>query len=470
MRRPLPGVFALVFLYGCAAGDDGSSIAAADSGLADTTHPQDAGGDASALDSTTGDAPDPTDTTDSTDSTIEAAAETTPDALAEVTPDAPGETPAADAPSDVDDASDASDAADAADALPLGPATPGTYVFAAVPQYVLTNPPSLAWHPSGAYALVLNDTDAVYSYDPKTKALTKVGSAGAAVSWRAIAFTPDGSKAVLLGNTTAPQGQLWLWDHATSSLAQVGAASYAGGTFESIAFRVDGAGKVLGSRAASGSGYLATLWDWSAATGLGAPAAKNTSAGCQDLAWATDAFGAPAIAVVCGVNGVTLLHVDGGGVWNVATAGAGNTSRIAARPQGDYALAVGWSGTKLYRFQSGAWDTDYGNPQLNGIFQIAFATDGRRALVLGGTFGAGSAGVGQLYEFRHDYFVASEITDVSIPGFTAAPYNADPSTKLNDAAFRPGCEGGLLVAGENTFSAKKGMLIRFDVSGGAACP
>ncbi len=457
MRTASLGLSALV-LVGCAAGDDGSSVAGGDSGRPDTAL-QDSGSDTSTMDSTAADA---------ADSTLDAAAEATPDAPADVTPDTPAETLAADTMADATDAAGATDAADAADAAdaPLGPATPGTYVYTAVPQYVLTNPPTLAWHPSGAYALVLNENDAVYSYAAATKALTKVGSAGASVSWRAIAFTPDGSKAVLLGNTSAPQGQLWLWDHATSTLAQVTTASYAGGTYESIAFRADGAGKVLGSRAASGAGYIATLLDWTAAAGLGAPSAKNTSAGCQDLAWATDAFGAPAVAVVCGVNGVTLLHVDGGGVWNVASTSGGNTSRISARPQGDYALAVGWSGAKLYRFQTGAWNTDYGNPAVNGAFQIAFATDGRRALVLGGTFG----GVGQVYEFRHDLFTQSEIGDVSIPGFTAAPYNADSGTKLNDAAWRPGCEGGLLVAGEDTLSAKKGMLVRFEVSGGAACP
>ena len=59
---------------------------------------------------------------------------------------------------------------------------------------------------------------------------------------------------------------------------------------------------------------------------------------------------------------------------------------------------------------------------------------------------------------------------MSIPGFTGAPYVASSNTKLNDAAWRPGCEGGLIVAGEDSLSAKKGMLIRFDVSGGAACP
>lgn len=443
-----------------------------DTGVVDA-HPQDTGADTSkpdtAPDSTvdaSGDgandsAIDAADSVSPIDSTVDAPIDSTsPDTS---TADAPADTHVADTTPDA--APDVLDAADAADA-PLGPATPGTYVFEAIPQYVLTNPPSAAWHPSGSYALVLNETDAVYSYDPATKALTKVGAAGTTVSWRAIAFTPDGAKAVLLGNTTAPQGQIWIWDHATSTLTQLTTAAYAGGTYESIAFRPNGAAKLLGSRAATGGTYIATLWDFSVAAGPTAPSAKNTSAGCQDLAWATDSFGAPAVAVVCGVNGVTLLHVDGGGVWNVYTGNAGNTSRISARPQGDYALAVGWSGAKLYRYQTGGWNTDYGNPSFTGIYQVAFSTDGRRALILGGVF----SGLGQIHEFRDDYFVAAEITDVSIPGFTLAPYNASTNTKLNDAAWRPNCEGGLVVAGEDSFSAKKGMLIKFSVSGGVSCP
>ena len=71
-------------------------------------------------------------------------------------------------------------------------------------------------------------------------------------------------------------------------------------------------------------------------------------------------------------------------------------------------------------------------------------------------------------EYRHDLWTVAAITDVSIPGFGAAPYNADSNTNLNDSAFRPGCDGGLVVGGRTDFSGSTGMLIEFAIEGGRA--
>ena len=63
-----------------------------------------------------------------------------------------------------------------------------------------------------------------------------------------------------------------------------------------------------------------------------------------------------------------------------------------------------------------------------------------------------------------------DFTDVSIPNFSLPPYNADSQVTLNDVAWRPGCEGGLVVGGSNTFSSQKGYVVRFAVTNGIACP
>lgn len=347
----------------------------------------------------------------------------------------------------------------------------GVYSYTAVNPVSIVNPPAAAWHPSGDHALILNVKDTVHRYDAATKALTQVASAGSTVTWKTVSYTPDGAKAVLLGNTTT-EGRIYLWDEAAAQLTQLSADTFAGGTYESIAWKHDGSGegRVLASRTVAGGSYNVFVWPFTAAGGrvTAQVFASSTGAGCQDLDYATDAFGLTAVAVTCGVNGVELFHLDGNEHFVQYTLNAGNTSRIAARPQGDYALAVGWSGQRVYRFEQGGWSTAFGNPTFPGIYQVQFATDGKRALVIGQA--GGSPVVGRVVEFRHDVFTQAGMTDVSIPNFALAPYYADSSVTLNDAAWRPGCDGGLLVGGSNTVTSQKAVIIRFSVDNGAPCP
>jgi hypothetical protein len=195
--------------------------------------------------------------------------------------------------------------------------------------------------------------------------------------------------------------------------------------------------------------------------------ARNTSAGCQDLAFATDQYDATAVAVVCGNNGAEIFHINSGGQYVEQTLNIGNTSRIAGRPQGDYAVAVCWScNSKLYRFKQGLWDVPYASPLALGGYQIGFSTDGRRALVLGGY----QSGSGQVYEYVHDTYPTWDNTNVplmnvSIANFGSPPYNAGSAVELNDVAWRPGCDQGLVVGGSST----QGHIIKFTVDNGCAC-
>lgn len=346
----------------------------------------------------------------------------------------------------------------------------GFYKYTAVPVYGLVNPTAAAYHPGGTYALVLDAGDKVYRYTTKGGAIAQAATAGSGVTWRAAAFTSSGDKAVLLGNHgSLNQGRVYIWDHASAKLTELTTARLAGGTYEALARAAGGATfKLLGSKKSSGAGYLAYLWDLDPAKGTSNVKATFTSAGCQDLAWATDAYGKPAVAVVCGVNGATLGHLDFGGTWNAHTQNAGNTSSVSGRPQADYALAVCWScGGKVYRFEKGAWSTPYASPKLTGASKVFFSGDGKRALLLGGY---GTGGVGLAHEYRHNLMTQNDFTDVSIPNFDQAPYNAQSGVQLNHAAWRPGCDGGLIVGGANSYSLKKGYVIRFQVTNGVACP
>jgi hypothetical protein len=108
------------------------------------------------------------------------------------------------------------------------------------------------------------------------------------------------------------------------------------------------------------------------------------------------------------------------------------------------------------------WSTGFNNPNLPGTFGVEFASSGRRALFYGGQ--------GKLYEFRDDLEQQADFTDVSIANFSMPPYDASSQAQLNDVAWRPGCDGGLIVGGADTVTAKQALLIRFAVQNGVACP
>ncbi len=345
----------------------------------------------------------------------------------------------------------------------------GAYQYDPIPAFGLVNPKATAFHPSGAYALILNGRDTVWRFDSTTRMLTQVGAAGTNVAWRDLAFQRDGENAVLLGNdTTGNAGRIYLFDHTTGAVTEMANQRFAGGTYESIEWRnASTPAKLLGQIPSSGSGYIAWIWPFEVATGRASSGVKvtPTPAGCQDLGLATDAFDFPATAVVCGVNGAHVFHIDSGENVVPHTGNAGNTSRIASRPQHDYSLAVGWSGNRLYRFERGAWQTGFTQPQVAGGFQVEFDSLGARAIVLGGLGGS----VGQVYEYRHDLFTDADLTDVSIQNFDQPPYNADGFVQLNDAGWRSGCDAGLIVGGSDTLTSKKGYVIRFSVVNGTGC-
>ena len=461
-----PGEVRGVFVVGL-----GLLVAGCAEGAAPPFEARDAGGDAS-LDARDADA-DAVDG-DAADTSADTGGDVTLDVAGDAA-DAPLDAPA-DSPTDVgadvaaeaavDGAVDAS--ADHAVADASAPVSIGVYQYDAVAAYGLVDPKAAAWHPSGDYALVLNATDAVYRYDPAARSLTKIASVGATVSWRAVSFVAGGATAVLLGNVaSAPEGRVYLYDHAAGTVALMAGQSFAGGSYEALAVAPEGgAARLLGQKP-NGGGYLAYVWPFDPASGRGSPAATATSAGCTDLGWATDAFGAPAQPIACGTNGGELLHVDGSGAFVVEPASVGNTARLSARPQGDYALAVGWSSGSLFRFERGVWETHPSIvPVLDATFAVSFATDGRRALVLGGLSGT----EGTLFEYRHALYDRADIVSVSIPNLNAAPYAVSDAIQLHAAAWRPGCEGGILVGGSSTLSYQKALVIRFAVTNGIACP
>jgi len=208
--------------------------------------------------------------------------------------------------------------------------------------------------------------------------------------------------------------------------------------------------------------------------------AQPVGVGCEDLAFVNNEFGDPGILVVCGTNGegafyytwvagIPEVRVDPG------NNNMGNTSAVQAYPGGDYALIMGWSGRHLWRFQDGLINTFNDAPwfQRSDVYALRFQQEGQRALIFGGSFGNPLRGI--LIEYRHDLyrcpnpFADCDFTDVSIPNFGAAPFAAASGTRLNDAGFRPGCDGGVLVGGKTDFNGSTAQLVKFQIQGARDC-
>lgn len=387
----------------------------------------------------------------------------------------------------------------AADAfVPRGPAERGAYTYQRMQIGGLDEVARVAFHPGGAWFVAAERRDGVHVVDWATGAAERfdLSFPGGHVYWHDLEFAPDGRFALLTGRHVtddATTGVVYRLDAAPDAApVRLEEVAPAGETVSAVAWahgvpgedgRVErhGLPLLLTKRRNQGAGYVATLREFDPELGelTDFVDARASSAGCDDLAFADNEFGEPGVLVVCGENGADVLYytwLAGEPEWrdNPGNVNLGNTSSVAAHPSGDYALIVGWSGRKLYRFEQGLLADTADAPwfRFRGIYRVAFAPDGRRALVVG------RAGLnpltGTVIEFRHDLYRCPNVwddcalTDVSVPGYDAPPYNADRNFYLNDVAFHPVCDGGVVGGGHSDFAGSVGHLIRFRIDNGDA--
>ncbi len=365
-----------------------------------------------------------------------------------------------------------------------GAVSRGTYIYSRLPLGGLRELHVAKFHPTGDYAVVLERGSAVHVVDWATKTSTEIDldpPGGDTIRWEDFAWDPSGDFGLLVGFRTrsgAQEGVVFRFDDAmwratgTDPTSEEDAVR-AGALFVGVEYPVSGLPMILSRPNASP--WNATLRRFDPATGMFTSfiTATPASAGCDDLAFVNNEFGGEGVAVVCGSSFADARYwTEIGGVpeWRPPPAATlGNTSRISSHPSETYALAIGWSGRRVHRFQDGAWEPSSSAPWFTtrGIWGVAFQDTGERALVVGRA--GGSPLVGVVLEYRHDLWSMGEISDVSIPNFDSAPYLADSNTSLNDAAFRPGCDGGLIVGGRTNFSGSTGMIVEFALEGGADC-
>jgi len=365
--------------------------------------------------------------------------------------------------------------------MDAGPPPFSTYSYRRIPVGGLRDAVAVAFHPDGSYAIVLERTEAVHVYDWASDTATRIplSSGGRTLYLDDLELAADGSAAWIVGyerDGSTDTGVVLELDDARWRAGD-GAAAFSRLTVTATGERFTG---IVRPRAPSGgpagerpivlsqsgsSPYTARLRELDPETGvLSAPfAARATSAGCDDLAFADNEYGGWGIVLACGTNGADAPYytsIAGVPEWRAGPFSLGNVSRADGHPSGAYALIVNWSSQYLHRVEGGAFRPTGTSPALaHGISDVSFAPDGRLALIVGRA--AGSPLRARVFEYRHDLWSRAEIHDVSIEGFGGPPYSATSNTYLNDSAFRPGCDAGLIVGGHSSISGSTGYLIEF---------
>ncbi len=401
-----------------------------------------------------------------------------------------------DEPEDVqDDAQEPEDTQDDVEEDVGPPPTPerGVYNYQRLPVGGLNEAVRVGFHPDGAYAVILNYRNNVHIFDWQTQQATvyDLSAPGLDVYWLDMAFDPQGRFALLVGytidNDDQEQGIIVKLDDAALRSLQNQEEIFTDyglnteGRLAAVEYPwEEGGDPVVLERRENPD--IATLRGFDPETGQWTDflTSQASGAGCDDIAFVNNEFDEPGILVVCGGGGADVLYyteVGGIGQWRVdpGNNNLGNTSRVAAYPGGQYALVVSWSGRSIYRFQSGLLNGYSDAPRYSrlGLWSVTFQPNGSRALITGR---AGISPVrGTNIEYRHDLYRCPsvnndcDLTEVSIPGFDQPPFNGDRNTNLNEAAFHPLCDGGLMVGGYTNFQGSNGTVIRFDIEGGQDC-
>ncbi len=378
------------------------------------------------------------------------------------------------------DAAEALDAAPHADAGSVaGPVPRGQYEYRRVTLAELPSErelSSVAVSPDGR-ALVAGASSGELFFlqrAPEAWVRTVRLALGGAVRVRpsALAFDPaDGSllvAATAWSRSGAPEGRLHRVGARGENLVDLGVLP----GIEIVALEPDASAArwvIAGARTVGGGSGAIAFWSLDPSSGALAQLGQAiVGPGCEDGALVADGLGGQGAAYVCGRNGGAVGLRDGTGAF-VNGPAVGNTSRIAARPQRDYALAVTWSANRLLRYAQGEWSVGAAALDLGarGAYEVGFSDDGRRALIIG-QYREGT-GLATVLEYRHELFEMDALTDVSIPAFDAAPWSAVSGVTLHHAAFVPGTDCGYIVGGCSAGGCLHGYLVAFRILNGRGC-
>ena len=317
--------------------------------------------------------------------------------------------------------------------------------------------------PGGSFALTVARDGTVMRYRNQERDLSLVGKP-AGTSFSAVRFLASGD-AVLGGACASGSGSsattvpcLFRYASTTGTLARLfPGQAVSGAGFAGLAVNAAGT-SVLGASFASNVLYL---YGYDGVAGTLAPAAGlGTTTGPTGVAWGR--LDARDVALVSGgVNGSEIVLYDPSAPQANrmlrVNSSYSNLGAVAARPGAEEFFLCDWS-RNLVRYDGTLAALTSPFTACNGV---AFSSDGASALFLGRPRGTPLLGSVALYRGARGSFTAANVSDVSVPGFSSNPYQADTNAHLLGAAWRPGACEGLIVGARGNGPNLYGMVLRF---------
>jgi hypothetical protein len=322
----------------------------------------------------------------------------------------------------------------------------------------------VVYAPDGSYALVLQEWDDVWRFDPEDESLTRVAELTGATLYE-LAFDRTGAYALIGGSTassTAPELRLWRYTPERGVERIVPPAFQSGGPPTSArrvtAFdqRADGTWAVLsdsyGTTQTPGNLlYLNELviddvsdgaWTYRAGVNSGATAS-----------WAPDTVGwaknlGQDVVLTSTAQGTTHVWDAVNGWKTYSHPGKGNLGEVMVDPvgrevawvlNGFTAKVYTWEGTVL---RDGPGESYSMAPTGIGIWRMGRSPDGAWKVFVG------SAGKLWFTDSAWRPLDSARFYNATIPNFSQPPWSGSSGDGLADVAWRPGTCEGLVVGSE----------------------
>jgi len=322
----------------------------------------------------------------------------------------------------------------------------------------------ISWAPSGESALVVGYPAKVYRYLTSDDSLTLLGETSGE-QWNVVRFAPDGSYALIGGNSTGSSSEPVLYrvlEDDTFEELETGGL-FSGSRIQDIQPRPGH--ETFGVLSDNGAGISAsvayahelTLEPTSAEVSTSYYSGVTISQGASSLAWGENLGSQIALGVS---RYLELLYLDpslsSSPLSLQSHGGVGNLKKVLFHPDGQQAWVLQWSGSgKVYAWEGSLHTSDAFGFSGSSMWDFAISDDGHWKIFVG------RHGNVWLSDSPFRPISASQFYNQPIPSFEDAPWSGDSNTYLHEAAFKPGtCQG--LIVGDSTQS--QGLLIRFSLT------
>lgn len=350
------------------------------------------------------------------------------------------------------------------------------FTYNAVPNiWVKGDFVDVAWHPSGDYAVIIGYSGDVVRYDPGVPPIDSITAIGTTTGMapKRVDFAPSGH-AYIVGYDAEGNGRIFKVPDGGQSVFELEGAGQKA-RFLSIKFTPDGSFALIAGQSSNYTINYVCTFDPETET-TSDYKGYSASAGVNDFMWV------PGYDAFEGILGALLVHGYNGKdahIWldinkeinpaNSGTASFGNMGRCAYRPGSHYGLVAGTSSNVLYIYEGNvnlpSWDKAYLSDFGSGVLDVAFRPDGGRAVLLGRPWGNPLTLHIQEHRPKGDAFDENDFIIQDLPDWDSSPWFATSSTFLVAAAFRPGakCDEGLMVGDHpGTMSAPTyGTVVHF---------